>query len=350
MMINFVFVFLSLALLVYLHEFFHFIFAKKYKLRVEEFGFGFPPRIYGKKIKETIYSFNLLPLGGFVKIDEESFKKSPFKSRFWVIFAGVFSFWIIGYLLFSINSIIGIPLSVNYLPPKNNEKTWVAIIDLNQKSPAQKAGLKQGDRILSIKTKDGNFSIESISQFQKIVQENKGKKVELEILRGEKTLNFSLVPRQEYPKDEGPLGLMLETIYIKKTPWYWAPWEGLKYTFQYSKRIMTGYFFLFLNIFKKGATESLVGPVGFLHFSSIFFNLGPSYFLNFLGMASLSLSFFNLLPIPVTDGGRIFLMLIEKIRKKEFSLETEKKIIGAFFFLLLIIAFIVSIRDIQRIV
>jgi len=349
-MINLIILFLSLALLVYLHEFFHFIFAKKYKLKVEEFGFGFPPRIYGKKIKETIYSLNLLPFGGFVKIDEKSFKKAPFKSRFWVIFAGVFSFWIIGYLIFSINSIIGIPVSVNYLPPKNNEKTWVAIIDLNKDSPGQKAGLKQGDRILSIKTKDEKITIKDIPQFQKIVQENKGKEIEIEVLRGNKILNFPLIPRKEHPQNEGPLGVAIETIYIKKSPWYLSWWDGLKYAFKYSQRIIEGYFFLFLNIFKKEATESLVGPIGFLHFSSIFLNLGASYYLNFLGMASLSLSFFNLLPIPVTDGGRIFLMLIEKIRKKEFSLETEKKIISAFFFLLLILAIIVSFRDIQRII
>ncbi|MGB9598253.1 MAG: site-2 protease family protein, partial [Minisyncoccales bacterium] len=256
----FIFVLLSLVLLVFLHEFFHFIFAKKYKIKVEEFGLGFPPRLYGKKIKETIYSLNLLPLGGFVKIDELELKKSPFKKKFWVIFAGVFSFFLIAYFIFSLNAFLGMPVSSDYLPPKNNEQVRLMILESVNHSPAQKAGLRTGDSILKIKTKTETIEINDILQFQTIVNQNKGKEIEVEILRGKKILSFSLVPRENPPLNEGPLGVLLDMVYIKKSPWYLIFFDGARYTIDYAKKIFAGYLFLFFNLFKEKEGISFVGP------------------------------------------------------------------------------------------
>lgn len=349
-MISVIISLLSLLFLAFLHELFHFIFAKKYKVPVEELGIGFPPRLWQKKIQETIYSINLLPLGGFVKINEEAFKKANFKVRAWTILAGCFSFWIIAYFLFSINALIGMPISGDFSNNKK-ENTFIMITNLANHSPAFQAGLKIGDKILSVKSEEKVFNINSIKQFQDLIEEYKGKEITIEVLRGKNILSFQVIPRLNPPPNEGRLGIVMDEVFIKKSPFLVNFWDGLIYTIKYTILISQTYADTFLSIFQKEKTEglTLVGPIGFIHFSSTIFSTGLNYFLNFLGTASISLSLFNLLPIPVTDGGRLFLILIEKMRGKKFSLETEERIIGFSFFIIVILAIIISIKDIQRI-
>lgn len=350
-MLSLIVSFLALLFLVFLHEIFHFIFAKKYHIPVEELALGLPPRIWKKKIKETVYSIGLFPLGGFVKINEKIFKKASFKARAWTILAGCFSFWIIAYFLFSFNALIGLPVSADGFSHNQEQKTFIIISGIAENSPAKRAGLKIGDKIIAVKTDKEDFEIKKIAQFQELMEKYQGKEITIEILRGKELLFISATPRISPPENEGRLGIAMEEIFIKKSPFIINFWDGAVYTIKYTLVIFQTYLQMFWDIFQREKTISLslVGPIGFVHFSSMIFSVGFNYFLNFLGTVAISLSFFNLLPIPVTDGGRFLMVLIEKIRKKQFSLETEERIIGLCFIVLILAAIIISIKDLQRI-
>ena len=140
--------FFSIIALMVLHEFGHFILAKKFGVKVEEFGVGYPPRIFGKKFGETIYSLNLLPFGAFVKIygeterteDPWSFGGKPIWQRALVILGGVVSFWVISFVLFSVVMSLGLPVGIEDEDTAGFKNPKVQIYEISQGSPAEKAG------------------------------------------------------------------------------------------------------------------------------------------------------------------------------------------------------------------
>src|SRR3989338_5453944 len=154
-----------LLVLVLVHEAGHFFTAKKFGIRVDEFGFGFPPKLFGFKKGETEYSFNLLPIGGFVKIfgenpeeeqslygvgpdeDRKFYNKAKWKQAI-VLFAGVFANFLLAWLLFSFGFMSGLPASVSNLPDYELEDVNLVIVSVLPKSPAEEAGLKSGDKIV----------------------------------------------------------------------------------------------------------------------------------------------------------------------------------------------------------
>src|SRR4030042_1003713 len=170
MIFTIVITFISIIALLVLHEFGHFIVAKKMGVKVEEFGVGYPPRIFGKKIGETIYSVNLLPFGAFVKIPGESGEKSnledyqsftgkPVWQRALIMLGGVVSFWIVAAILLSIVYGIGAPQAISdeETGPLVNPK--IQLIGIASDSPAEEAGLKAGDAILKFSISNSQFPI-----------------------------------------------------------------------------------------------------------------------------------------------------------------------------------------------
>jgi len=350
-MLEFFLVFLSLFFLIILHEFSHFLAAKKSGVFVEEFGIGYPPRIFGKKIGNTLYSINLLPFGAFVKLEGEirdgSFSKQPLSKRIFIVLAGVISFWIISLIIFVFLFKFGMPIAIS--DEEISKSAKVQIVEVAKNSPAQISGLRVGDVIREFKIQNSKFKIEKVKEVQDLIQKHKGEKVVLTVERGKEIFELEIVPRINPPAREGPMGVVLARVDIKKYPFLKSIFEGLKMTGNLTFAIIKGYFLAIKDVLKgKPSQVELTGPVGIFNIMYQTSKLGIIYFFNLLATISIYLAIFNILPIPALDGGKLLFLVIEGIRKKAISPETEKKITAFFFGILVILAILVTIKDIRK--
>jgi len=351
--------FFTLSFLIFLHEFSHFLVAKKHKVEVEEFGIGLPPRLFGKKIGDTIYSINLLPFGGFVRLlgenetieKEGSFSQKSVWQRIQIVGAGIVSFWIFSWIIFTFLFAKGIPQAISDEDEGNLIDPRVQIVFVSPNSPAKNADLRMGDIIREVETQNSKISISKVKELQKIINENKGKEVILTIERGKKNFQTKLVPRIETPEGEGPMGILLSRVSTVFFPWYLAPFKAIERVGILSKDIILGTT-LFLKdlIFEKrmGGVE-VAGPLRIGQMLAQMQQAGLNYYLSFLGTISIYLAIFNLLPIPALDGGKLLFLVLEKIRKKPISFSFEQKITAFFFFLLLTLMILITIKDIKAI-
>ena len=237
MFIGIIAVIIFLSILILVHELGHFLAAKKFGLLVEEFGFGLPPRIWGKKIGETIYSVNALPIGGFVKIFGEDGEDATLKTRIsgriersftslkiWqralILLAGVFMNFLLGWLVISVVFFIGIPQTI-------------LITEVAPNSPASEIGLMSGDRI-------ANFS--KMDEFIGYVNDNRGKVINLEIERLDKSFSVQATPRINPPEGQGALGISLAEGGSPKMGVFEGFYEGLKTSAEIVKSIFLALF------------------------------------------------------------------------------------------------------------
>ncbi len=350
--------FFSLIALMVIHEFGHFIVAKKFGVRVDEFGIGYPPRIFGKKIGETIYSINLLPFGAFVRIygeeggvdDYRSFIGLKIWKRVLIIIGGVVAFWITSIILFSIVFAIGADLPVGDQDISGMSNAQVKVISVEFGSPAEKAGLKAGDSLLQVQ----GLEIKKIKDFQDFTKQHAGEQIDLKIKRGDKTFDIFLVPRANPSAGQGAIGVALERMatLIQKHPWYEAPVQGAIYTWQTTASGLVGLYSVFANMFTgKGvpAGAELAGPLGITVFLANAASYGAGFFLYFISVISVFVAIFNLFPIPALDGGKLIFLAIEKIMKKPVPVKIEQNITVIFFILLISLSIFVTIRfDIPR--
>ncbi|MBI5221297.1 MAG: site-2 protease family protein [Candidatus Magasanikbacteria bacterium] len=349
--------FISLVGLMIIHEFGHFIIAKKFGVKVEEFGIGYPPRLYGKKFGETIYSLNLLPFGAFVRIygqeerieNPRSFSGKPFWQKALIILGGVISFWIVSAILLSIVMALGTPTIIEDEENHNLVNPKVQIVAIAPNSPAEKAGIKIGDTITNIKYQVSNVKIDKVKDFQEFISTHKGQEVILTIQRGKENIDISLVPRASPPSDEGPIGIALVRTALKSFPWYIAPIEGVKATANLTIAAVKGWGNALINLINRRPTGvQLMGPVGVFDLFTQVSQLGLNYFLQFVAIISIFVALFNILPIPVTDGGKFLILVIEKIRGKAINQKIEQNIDIVSFALLLILMVWITIKDISR--
>lgn len=357
-MVNFLIIFFALIFLVVLHEFSHFWTARRFGVEVEEFGIGYPPRLFGKKIGKTIYSINLLPFGAFVKMkgemesekDKGSFSALPVSKRILIALAGVISFWIISAIIFSFLFFLGNQVAISDEEDDNLISPKVQIAGIAKNSPAENAGLKIGDVIVRIQSSDFEIQkVTKVKEIQEFTRAHLGEELILTIERGKETFEVKVIPRENPPPGEGPMGVILARTAIKKYPIHLAIWEGTTYTFKSTLSIIEGYFLALKNVFAgKPSGVEVVGPVGIFQMAFHFMQLGVIYFLNFLAILSIYLAILNALPIPAFDGGKVLFLVVEAIRKRPISQEIEQKITAFFFILLIIFAFFVTIKDIQR--
>lgn len=334
-----------------MHELGHFLAAKKFGVKVEEFGLGYPPRLFGKKIGDTIYSLNLLPFGAFVKIPSveeggEKFGHKPIWQRAIILFAGVAMFWIAAWLIFTFIMVLGAPTAITDDEKENFSSPEIKITEIAENSPAQLAGLKLGDTITKIQSK----SVDKVGEVQSFIDSRRGEEVSLTVQRGgEETLTFSLVPRVQPPKDEGAIGIALARVAIVKYPWWEAPFKGLQATYQTTVRVVQGFASAIVKALQGTATGvKFVGPVGLVDLMGQMAKVGAVYFLQFLAIIAIHLALFNLLPIPAIDGGRLLFLGIEKIKGSPINQAIEQKINSGFFILLIILMVFVTFRDVQR--
>jgi len=359
MVLTIIIAFISLIALIILHELGHFLIAKRFGVKVEEFGIGLPPRIFGKKIGETIYSLNLLPFGAFVKLYGEqegiesyrSFSQKPIWQRTLIVLGGVVSFWIVSAILLSIVMALGAPTAISD-EEENLKDPRVQIVAIVPNSPAEKAGIRPGDTIASLKLKIQNekLKITKVREVQDFTDAHKGEEIVLTIERGREVFETSLVPRVSPPPGEGAMGVGLARTAIKSYPWYIAPWHGIAATVNLTIAIIKGWTLALVNLFQGLPTGAqLMGPVGIFSLFAQVGELGASYFLQFIAIISLHLALINILPIPVLDGGKLLFLGIEKIRKKPISQKTEQNITAFFFVLLIALMIWATIKDIMRI-
>lgn len=351
-----VFVFV-LSLLVLAHELGHFLMAKRAGIGVEEFGFGYPPRMIAKKIKGTVYSINWVLFGGFVKLlgeeleESERVKEQESKKAFWakskktrtsVIVAGVLANFILAIICFSVvYSFAGIPTKTGQ----------VKIIGLVESAPAAQTGFREGDIVLSVNKR----IIDSMNQFIEIVNQEKGHEIAVKIEREGEELVFYPTPRETPPEREGALGVVISDMEMKKYSLWQMPFygtiEGFKEAFAWTGLVIGGLGRMVGNLITKGQIpREIAGPLGILQITSAVARSGILTILQFIGVLSVNLAVINILPFPALDGGRLIFIGYELVtrRKPKSQIEHWVNFVGMAFLLFLII--LVTINDIVRLI
>ncbi len=352
-----------LLILVLVHEFGHYIVAKKSGMYVEEFGFGLPPRLWGKKIGETLYSLNVLPLGGFVKIFGEehseqkaparldpaeradlvnrSFSHKPWQVRAAVIAAGPLMNFLFAVLLLSILFTKGI-----WIPT-----TDVRIEEVQSGSPAQSVGLQKNDIIRRIEVGGEVYDIQLTSDVSRYTNQYKGRELRLIIERNEDERAIMVTPRTRIPKGQGALGIAISQTVYKKVPWYKAPIEGTKSAFALSRDF---YKELGRALYRIAQFENprvvVTGPVGIAQITSQAAQSGIATLALFLALFSLNLFLINLLPFPALDGGQLVFVAIEAIRKKPISAHIKQRVNTIGFAILISLMILITIKDVRDLV
>jgi regulator of sigma E protease len=345
-----------LGLLVFVHELGHFVMAKRAGMRVDEFGFGFPPRLFGIKKGETLYSINWIPLGGFVKIvgedgsespDPESFGNKSFLQRFLVLIAGVSMNVILAWVLISVGMGLGLPTVLyegDQLPKSAHVKNQsIGILEVSAKTPAADAGLKAGDSILKI----NGQPVGSIESAQSETKSDAGKETIYTIKRGSEVFDRKITPRTNPPDGEGPLGVALGSIAYVSYPWYEAPFRGAVAVFNLIVLTLTAFGGIIGQIFQgQSVSAQLSGPVGIAVLTKDVTALGFIYLLQFTAVLSANLAIINAVPFPALDGGRILFLIIERIRRRKLPIMAEQWANTAGFILLLMLMVFVTVKDI----
>lgn len=350
-----VFIFI-LGLLVFVHEFGHFVAAKRAGMKVEEFAFGFPPRLFGVKRGETTYSINIIPLGGFVKIlgeeghsdDPRAFANGTFGRRLLVLLAGVGMNFVLGwFLLFLGFAAVGTPIEVEEGVDVGNARlseTRLSIIAVEPKSPAEIAGFKPGDVILSV----GGQKFTDINTLITYTKSRAGSQVIYELQRGEEILARSATPRANPPPGSGAVGFAPALIAIARYPAVDALQLSVASFYYKSTGVFLAFGQLFGQLFTSGKiTEGLSGPVGIAVLTKDFLKLGTVYLVQFTAVLSINLGIINAFPFPALDGGRVLFLLIERVRgAKSLKIEKHANVIGFLLLMLLMVA--ITFRDIGR--
>ncbi len=351
-MITGIIFFIVLLLVVVVHEAGHFFAAKSVGMRVKEFAFGFPPRIFSIKKGETEYSINLLPLGGYVSIDgENGLSENPDPKHFtsksrlaqaWVLFAGPLMNIILAFVLLSISFMAG------YGSPNGNSSDLV-ILSVSKDSPADIAGIKAGDRIASIfNTGDIDETINPTpEQFTERVGGSNGQEVTIDIERGKVSKTITLKP--EKVGDTYRLGVGLGVLEEKKLGFFASIKEGFNVTVQMTKDTVMGFANIIKSAFSGGnVKESLTGPIGIAKEIGTASRFGFAYLLSFVALISINLGILNLFPFPALDGGRLLFLLIEKIKGSRIKPTIANAINLVGFSLLIILMITVTVKDITR--
>ena len=359
--------FVILLVLVLVHEWGHFSSAKFFKMRVDEFGFGFPPKLFGIKKGETEYSFNLLPIGGFVKIfgenpDEDSisgpdssrsFANKPRWQQAIVLFAGVFMNFILAWLLFAMSFMFGLPSSVsNSQMADRITDANLTILSVLPDSPAEEAGLLSGDKVVYIQK--GEDFVEAPNILPETLMEYvaTGEELELGYLRSEDDV-FDSVSLQGLVNEESGqimIGVSMDTIGTLKLPLFRALWEGMKLNLEVTARTAEGLYHIVADSIagKDGVFDNLAGPIGIVSIVGDAYQFGWAYLLSFAALISINLAIINMIPFPALDGGRLLFLLIEKLKGSRISpkIANITNMIG--FGLLILLMVVVTYHDIVR--
>jgi regulator of sigma E protease len=343
---------IAFSLLILIHEFGHFIVAKKSGVWVVEFGLGLPPRIFGKKIGETIYSINALPIGGFVKLHGETygeevkypdraFTKKSKLTKIAITLAGIVMNFVLAVICF------GILFFVTGIPGKND----LVITDISANSPAQKAQIMKKDVIQKINGKE----VVSDQEFITEIQNNKGKEISLVVKRNNELISFNLTPRENPPAGEGALGVSFvqiqETYYppLVERPFVSA-WWGIKQTADISKAVVFGLGSTAQTVSTGQAPKDLHGIVDIIAIMKRIAELGTLQLIAYIGLFSVNLAIVNIIPFPPLDGSRIALVIVEWITRKKMSAKLEERIYLIGFIVLIGLTILMTTKELPALI
>ena len=377
-----------LGFLVFIHELGHFLCAKKFNIKVTEFGFGFPPRLYGFRYGETLYSINLIPIGGFVKMvgeedptDPRSFANQSVIARIIVLSAGSFMNVIVPIVIFTTLLIL----------PHDTISGEVTIGGIAPQSPAQISGLREGDVILKIDDIPVNNHTELIESIKK----SRGEPTKFLVRRTRNitgmqtspefssTEVIELTPRIEIPKlkvvtevsdssrevslnsakayqsslkigdtlTQGSVGILIGTLNPKITQQQLGIWDAVSTSIEKIFLVVTSTFSGVTNWISEGNDPGFAGPIGIAQVTDQVAEIGIAPVFELMALISISLAIVNMLPIPALDGGRLLFVLIEATRGgKRISPKTEGFIHMAGFAVLIALIILMSYIDITRII
>ena len=332
-----------LSVLVLAHEIGHFIFARRYSVRVEEFGLGYPPRALTLfKRGETAYTLNWLPLGGFVRMtgeenpsDPRSFAAAKPWKRAVILVAGAGMNVVLAVALFSIMAMMGIPKPVEI----------VSIAGVTAGSPAQGAGLRPGDRILAI----NGQTVINRQDVMRASYEYAGQPISIEVKRDRENLNVNLTPRTKPPKNEGRIGITMTVQFLREEVVSYPIWEAIPYGINETISTGTQIFGGFRRMADGSAPAEVGGPVQIGQFTGLFCQRGLLPCMQFTAILSVNLAIINLFPFPALDGGRLVFVGIEVARRgKRVPPEMEGLVHFVGMAILLVLMLIITVFDVQR--
>lgn len=390
MILNIIVFFVILGILVLIHEFGHFIAAKRNGILVEEFGFGFPPKIFGIKIGETLYSFNLFPLGGFVKLFGEEYNELPnnqspitnnqnrafISKKPWqktiVILGGVFMNLILAvviyYGLLGFNNFKSEPLPLirSYHFRFGTEEKRVIVAQVQPNSPAFQANVTTEDVVLRFKlvndSQDSKWiEIQSADDLINEVRMASDKKVLIQFVNLKNGLQkqVTLIPKYDTKLKRPIIGVsLIDSIILN----YQTPKQkllsGLMHSYNITAYNISTISYLFSTAVKEKnitpVAQTMSGPIGiFGIINDIINNSGTKLFTNLanvVAILSLSLALMNVLPFPALDGGRLVFIIYEWVTGKQPNEAVEKYVNLSGFFFLIILVILISINDIMRLI
>lgn len=357
-----------LSLLVMIHEFGHFVMAKRGGIGVEEFGFGLPPRAWGKKIGETIYSINWLPFGGFVRLVGEdpldksrdsanSFYVKSLKRRIAVVLAGVFMNFVLAIvifyiILFALGFKVSLPLYFGHNFSFVNQSKQVVLYPLAD-SVASDAGIKAGDAVIEA----GGVPIKSTEDLQKIIRSSQDKEVafSLKSLIDNQSRQVVITPKYNDSLKAPAIGvgidefveLNYQTLPQKIFAGFSHSYNLTNYSFRYLGRVIS-YSIAHRDI--SGVSQNVSGPVGIAQITAQAVAFGPISVLQIVGLLSLNLAIMNVLPIPALDGGRFFFLVVEAVTRRKVYPAVEKWTHTIGFALLIGLILLITYSDILKII
>lgn len=354
-----------LGVLVFVHELGHFLTAKAFGMRVLEFGLGFPPRAWSYIRKGTRYSLNWIPIGGFVRIwgengtkdiDEEEAKMTSGKAftetnrgaQAIVLVAGVTFNVIFAWLILTVGYLVGVPQSAsNSAYPIEDER--VMIVSVMPKSPADKAGLKTGDEILSLQVLLNRVEKPKPNDIVTFVRSSEGKEITVETKRGNDIASIKVVPEKIGEDGAYAMGIMPDNIGVLRLPIHLALVESAKATWQMIVGVVLGFVHLIGQIIDgNNVLNQVAGPVGIAGMVKDASTLGFGYLISFAAFISINLAVLNILPIPALDGGRLLFVAIESIVRRPIPVKWQSYLNLAGFGALILLLIVATIQDIIR--
>lgn len=343
-----------LGVLVFAHEFGHFITAKKSDIRVEEFALGFGPRLFSREKGETVYSIRAIPLGGFCnmtgefppdedateeerKIYEETkengrtFNQKSIWKRFLVVFMGPFMNFLLAALIFVIIfTAFGIPI--------DSSQTTV-IGELIPEKPASEAGLKPGDKVVSV----NGTEVENWNEMSKLIGEAVDKEIALQVERNGEEYAFTVTPEYSEQSEKGVIGIFPQMIRERV-----GIFKAIKYGIMQTWHAITAIIMGFVQMISRRSAAEVGGPIMIANIVGQAAQVGMANLLNWMAVISINLGIINLLPFPALDGGRIVFVLVEAIRGKPVPPEKEGFVHFVGFILLMILMVFIIYKDIVR--
>lgn len=342
---------IALSVLVLVHEFGHYIAAKLNGVRVDEFGLGLPPRIVGKNKWGTLWSLNWLPIGGFCKMygedpsekgagtAKDSFLTKKPTQKAIIVVGGVLMNLVLAVVIFAVSyTISGIPV----------ESGRVKILEVAKDSPAEKAGLREGEIILKIGDKD-------LTKGEDLTQEvgkNKGKEIELLINREGQDTVLSVQIREVAPEGQGLMGVVVSSMEVKKIEWYQfykGIGAGFKEAYFWGGTIAKGVWSMVTGLFVGQIPKDVTGPIGmFKATEQIRSQEGLLAVIHFFGIISVNLAIVNILPLPALDGGRILFVIYELLTGKRANEKFETIVNSIGMMILLGLILLITVGDVKN--